>query len=77
MDWLADATSPAMVRMSVTVRVSPATMAIRACISLSWALRSRIVTVRLPCAISSAACVTSSMAPISVFRLFLMVLNSP
>ena len=77
MDWLADDTSPAMVRMSVTVRVRPATMAIRACISLSWAERSRTVTVRLPWAISSAACVTSFMATISVFRLFLMVLNSP
>ena len=28
-DWLADATSPAMVRMSVTVRVRPATIAIK------------------------------------------------
>ena len=77
MAWLAEATSPAMPRISATVRVRPATMLIRACISLSWADRSRTATVRLPWAISSAAWVTSFMAPMSVFRLFLMLLNSP
>ena len=35
MDWLAAATSPAMARISVTVRVRPPTMAVSACMSLS------------------------------------------
>ena len=76
-DWLAELTSPAIVRISRTVRVSPLTMVASACISLSSGDRSRSVTVKLPCAIWSAACVISSMAPINVFRLFLMALKSP
>ena len=45
--------------------------------NLSFAERSPTVTVRLPWAISSAARVTSFIASISVFRLFLMALKSP
>ena len=77
MDWLADATSPAMERISDTVCVRPATMLESACISLSCADRSRSSTVRFPLAIPSAALVMSFMATISVFRLFLMRLKSP
>ena len=77
MAWLADATSPAIPRMSETTRVMPATIAASACISLSCRERSRRVTVRLPFAIPSAAAVMSFMATISMFRLSLMVLKSP
>ncbi len=77
MDWLAAATSPAIPRMSETVRVSPPTIAASACISLSCAERSCSSTVRLPFATSSAAAVMSFMAVTSAFRLFLMVLKSP
>jgi hypothetical protein len=76
-DWLAAETSPAMVRISLTVRVRSVTIAPSACISLSWGERSRMATVRLPCAISSAAAVISFMAAMSVFRLFLILLKSP
>ena len=72
MDWLAADTSPAMPRMSETVRVSPLTIDASACISLSCGERSRTSTVRLPFEISSAAAVISFMAAISVFRLFLI-----
>ena len=71
-DWLAAATSLAMVRMSETVRVRPFTMALSACMSLSCGDRSRRTTVKLPFEISSAALVISFMAAIRVFRLFLI-----
>ena len=77
MAWLAEPTSPAMLRISVTVRVRPPPWRSGPASVCPAADRSWTATVRLPCAISSAAWVTSFMAPISEFRLFLMVLNSP
>ena len=77
MDWLAAATSPAIPRISDTVRVRPPTIAASACISLSFGERSRSSTVRLPFDISSAAPVISFMAVTSAFRLFLIRLKSP
>ena len=77
MAWLADATSPAIPRMSDTTRVMPLTIALSACINLSCGDRSRIFTVKLPFAISSAAAVMSFMATISMFRLSLIKLKSP
>ena len=76
-DWLAAATSPAIVRISPTVCVSPSTIADKACISLSSKHRSFRSTVRSPREIFSAAAVISFIASISVFRLFLIRLKSP
>ena len=76
-DWLADATSPAIVRISDTVCVSPSTIAASACISLSSGDRSFSTTVRSPLAICSAAAVICFIAAISTFRLFLILLKSP
>ena len=76
-DWLALDTSPAIARMSDTVRVSPLTIPPSAFISWSSGERSRMFTVRLPLATSSAAAVISFIAKISAFRLFLMALKSP
>jgi hypothetical protein len=76
-DMLAELTSLAMVRISVTVRVRSLTMVASARISLSSGDRSWMLTVRLPREISSAARVISFMASTRVFRLFLMRLKSP
>ena len=66
-----------MVRMSVTVRVKSVHHRPESLHELVLRGAFADVTVRLPLAISSAALVMSFIAPISVFRLFLIRLKSP
>ena len=77
MDWLAAETSPAIVRISETVRVSPPTIDDQSLHQLvllrTLAKRHRQVAVGN----LLGGWVMSFIATISVFRLFLMVLKSP